>query len=74
VRPRAAAGRAAGQGPRQLDPEVYARARAAAPGLDPYGLEAEWRARAGARRPAPGWDPEADFLAFVARRARGAAE
>ena len=36
------AGFAEGQGPR-LPPEAYERARAAAPGWDPYFLEAEWQ-------------------------------
>ena len=61
----------AGQG--QADPrlgaEAHARARAAAPGYDPYWLEAEWlrfwRARG---RPALR-SPEAAFLAFARARA-----
>jgi plasmid replication initiation protein len=63
--------RAGGEGPR-LDPEVYERARAAAPGLDPYFLEAEWlRLWQASGRPKLR-SPEAAFLAFArARAARG---
>jgi plasmid replication initiation protein len=62
----------AGEGPR-LDPEVHARARTAAPGWDPYWLEAEWlRMWRASGRPVL-HSPEAAFLAFVrARAARGA--
>jgi plasmid replication initiation protein len=60
---------AAGQGDPRLGPEAHDRARAAAPGYDPYWLEAEWlrfwRARG---RPALR-SPEAAFLAFARARA-----
>ena len=58
----------AGEEPR-LGPEAHARARRAAPGYDPYWLEAEWlRFWRGSDRPALR-DPEAAFLAFVRARA-----
>ena len=57
------------EGAPRLDPEVYARARAAAPGYDPYWLEAEWlRLWQGSGRP-PLRSPEAAFLAFCKARA-----
>ena len=57
-----------GEGPR-LGPEVHARAREAAPGYDPYWLEAEWlRLWQGSGRPALR-SPEAAFLAFCRARA-----
>jgi plasmid replication initiation protein len=59
---------AAGEGPR-LDPEVHARARAAAPGLDPYFLEAEWRRFWAASGRPRLRSPDAAFLAFVRARA-----
>jgi plasmid replication initiation protein len=59
---------AAGEGPR-LDPGIYDRVRAAAPGLDPYWLEAEWlRLWHATGRPRLR-SPEAAFLAFVRVRA-----
>ena len=60
-------------GPR-LGPEVHARARAVAPGYDPYWLEAEWlRLWQGSGRPVLR-NPEAAFLAFCrARAAQGGA-
>ena len=57
-----------GEGPR-LGPEVHTRARAAAPGYDPYWLEAEWlRLWQGSGRPVLR-SPEAAFLAFCRARA-----
>ena len=54
-------------------PEVHARARAAAPGYDPYWLEAEWlRLWQGSGRPVLR-SPEAAFLAFCRARAARAA-
>ena len=50
-------------------PEVHARVRAAAPGYDPYWLEAEWLRlwrRSGRPRLR---SPEAAFLAFARARA-----
>jgi plasmid replication initiation protein len=58
----------AGQGPR-LDPAVYDRVRAAAPGYDPYWLEAEWRRHWRASGKPPLRRPEAAFLAFARARA-----
>jgi len=59
----------AGEADPRLGPEAHGRARAAAPGYDPYWLEAEWlrfwRARG---RPALR-SPEAAFLAFARARA-----
>jgi plasmid replication initiation protein len=61
--------RVTGQGPR-LDPDVYERVRAAAPGLDPYFLEAEWlRFWQASGRPRLR-SPEAAFLAFARARVR----
>jgi hypothetical protein len=62
-----------GEGPRpgdpQLPPGAHARAREAAPGYDPYWLEAEWlRLWRGSGRPALR-SPEAAFLAFCRARA-----
>ena len=62
-----------GDGPQPGDPrlggEAHARARAAAPGYDPYWLEAEWlRLWRGSGRP-PLRSPEAAFLAFCRARA-----
>jgi hypothetical protein len=59
---------APGQGPR-LDPEIHARARAAAPGYDPYWLEAEWRRHWRASGRPPLRHPDAAFLAFARARA-----
>jgi plasmid replication initiation protein len=58
----------AGEGPR-LGPEVYDRVRAAAPGLDPYFLEAEWRRLWAARGRPRLRSPEAAFVAFARVRA-----
>ena len=71
VRSRAMAGATAGEGPR-LGPEIHARVRSVAPGLDPYFLEAEWRRFwASSGRPKLR-SPEAAFLAFAkVRAARG---
>ena len=53
----------------RLGPEAHARAREAAPGYDPYWLEAEWlRLWRGSGRP-PLRSPEAAFLAFCRARA-----
>jgi plasmid replication initiation protein len=61
--------RVTGQGPR-LDPDIYERVRAAAPGLDPYFLEAEWlRFWQASGRPRLR-SPEAAFLAFARARVR----
>ena len=72
VRPRAVLpGTASGEGPR-LGAEIHEKARAAAPGYDPYFLEAEWRrhwqasGRPAVRR------PDAAFLAFARARAKRA--
>ena len=68
VRARAPAGRGGAPYP-GLDAETYAAARGAAPGYDPYWLEAEWRAhwvRTG--RPHL-YDADAAFLAFARARA-----
>ena len=63
-----AGGMEAGQGP-ALDPEVYARVRAAAPGYDPYWLEAEWRRHWHASGKPPLKRPEAALVAFARARA-----
>ena len=62
-----------GDGPQPGDPrlssDAHARAREAAPGYDPYWLEAEWlRLWRGSGRP-PLRSPEAAFLAFCRARA-----
>jgi hypothetical protein len=58
----------AGEGPR-LSPETYERVRNAAPGYDPYWLEAEWlRHWQASGRPALR-SPEAAFVAFARARA-----
>lgn len=52
-----------------LDPGAHAKAREAAPGFDPYWLEAEWRRFwTGSGRPALR-SPDAAFLAFCRARA-----
>ncbi len=58
----------AGQGPR-LEPGVYDRVRAAAPGYDPYWLEAEWLRHWRASGQPPLRRPEAAFVAFARVRA-----
>ena len=67
-----AAGWATGRrpgGPAARRPRSHARAREAAPGYDPYWLEAEWlRLWRGSGRP-PLRSPEAAFLAFCRARA-----
>jgi hypothetical protein len=69
VRVRAMAGAlAAGEGPR-LGPEIHDQVRTAAPGLDPYFLEAEWRRFWQASGRPRLMNPEAAFLAFVRARA-----
>jgi plasmid replication initiation protein len=71
VRVRARAGlieEGAGQGPR-LGPDVIERVREAAPGYDPYWLEAEWRRHWLASGRPPLRRPEAAFLAFARARA-----
>jgi plasmid replication initiation protein len=71
VRGRGRMGAGEGEDPR-LGPEAHARARAAAPGLDPYWLEAEWlRHWRASGRPVLR-DPEAAFAAFARARARAA--
>jgi hypothetical protein len=68
VRARVPAG---GEGPR-LGAEIHARVRAAAPGLDPYFLEAEWRRFWVASGRPKLRSPDAAFVAFArARAARG---
>ena len=62
----------AGEGPR-LGPEAHARARAAAPGWDPYFLEAEWLRHWRASGRPPLKSPEAAFVAFARARAARAA-
>jgi len=53
----------------RLGPDVHARARVAAPGYDPYWLEAEWlRLWRSSGRPALR-SPDAAFLAFARARA-----
>ena len=70
VRPRPEAfGAVAGEGPR-LGAEAHDRARALAPGLDAYALEADWRRFWAASGRPPLRSPEAAFLAFVRARAR----
>jgi plasmid replication initiation protein len=60
---------AAGEGDPRLGPEAHARARIAAPGYDPYWLEAEWlRLWRASGRPDLR-SPEAAFLAFARVRA-----
>jgi Replication initiator protein A len=66
VRPR---GPAAGEGPR-LDPDAHDRVRAAAPGLDPYLLESEWRRFWQSSGRPRLRSPEAAFLAFARARAQ----
>jgi plasmid replication initiation protein len=61
--------RTTGEGPR-LGEGVHDRARAVAPGLDPYFLEAEWRRLWQATGRPPLRSPEAAFLAFAKARAR----
>ena len=62
-------GTAPGEGPR-LGAEVHDRVRAAAPGYDPYFLEAEWRRHWLASGRPPVRRPDAAFLAFARARAR----
>ncbi len=75
VRARAAtldgAGEGAGDGP-LLSAEVYERVRAAAPGYDPYWLEAEWLRHWRASGKPPLRRPEAAFVAFARARAERA--
>jgi hypothetical protein len=59
----------AGEGDPLLGPEAHARARACAPGYDPYWLEAEWRRMWRARGAPALRDAEAAFLAFARARA-----
>jgi len=73
VRSRDRLGAGLGDGPQPGDPRLpsgaHARAREAAPGYDPYWLEAEWlRLWRGSGRP-PLRSPEAAFLAFCRARA-----
>jgi hypothetical protein len=68
LRARTRLGDGAGEGPR-LEPGVYDRVRAAAPGYDPYWLEAEWlRHWRASGRPVLR-RPEAAFVAFARSRA-----
>ena len=66
-----AAGRGGG-GARGSAPEIHARVRAAAPGYDPYWLEAEWRRFWQASGRPRLRSPEAAFLAFARARAQRA--
>ena len=60
---------ATGEGMPRLGAEVHERARVAAPGYDPYWLEAEWlRLWQASGRPELR-SPEAAFLAFCRSRA-----
>ena len=69
VRARGRLGGEVGEGAPRLGPEAHARARDAAPGYDPYWLEAEWlRLWQSSGRPALR-SPEAAFLAFCRSRA-----
>ena len=68
VRSRARLGSGAGQGPR-LDADIHARARVAAPGYDPYWLEAEWLRMWRASGEPELHSPDAAFLAFARSRA-----
>ena len=69
ARSRMETGRGAGADAPQLGPEIHARVREAAPGYDPYWLEAEWlRLWRATGRPRLG-SPEAAFLAFARSRA-----
>ncbi|WP_424934698.1 replication initiator protein A [Amaricoccus macauensis] len=61
----------AGEAPR-LSAEVYERVRAAAPGYDPYWLEAEWLRHWRASGKPPLRRPEAAFVAFARARAQRA--
>ena len=61
----------AGEGPR-LGAEAHDRARAAAPGYDPYFLEAEWRRHWQASGRPPVRRPDAAFVAFAKARAKRA--
>ena len=62
-------GAGAGEADPRLGAEAHARARRAAPGYDPYWLEAEWlRLWRASGRPELR-DPEAAFLAFARARA-----
>jgi len=69
VRARGRLGGEGSEGAPRLGPEAHARAREAAPGYDPYWLEAEWlRLWQSSGRPALR-SPEAAFLAFCRSRA-----
>ena len=68
VRARVGGGAAGGQGLR-LDPGIYDRVRAVAPGYDPYWLEAEWRRHWQATGRPRLRRPEAALLAFARGRA-----
>ena len=69
ARGRMETGRGPGPMRRGSGPEIHARVREAAPGYDPYWLEAEWlRLWRGSGRPRLG-SPEAAFLAFARSRA-----
>lgn len=52
-----------------LDPETYAAVRAAAPGFDPYWLEAQWRAHWRATGRPRLRNPDSAFIAFAVVRA-----
>ena len=62
-------GAGAGAGDPRLGPEAHAGARIAAPGYDPYWLEAEWLRLWRARGRPDLRNPEAAFLAFARARA-----
>jgi plasmid replication initiation protein len=70
--PRARLVAAGGEHYPALGPETFAAARAAAPGLDPYWLEAEWRGHWRASGRPRLRDADAAFLAFARARAERA--
>jgi hypothetical protein len=52
-----------------LDSETYVKAREIAPGLDIYGLEAEWKDSVAQAGKAPR-DPDGAFLKFCGEKAK----
>ena len=51
----------------RLDPDTYEAAREAAPGWDPYHIEAEWKTWLAAGHKPPPRKPDLAFVAFCAR-------